>query len=166
MTVPFTLSYNAAKRFTEMTFHRCTKTGFDNATNRVTYECDYTYFFLDRPVDSVLVIPEEVFQKDSEALLAGNLKRNILPGSRIDDVLKNGVPFDEDFAFIKNNHSTACTSRRADLSPHLIPALPSIRRSLSRAWSRGLLRAGKDGAKTHKNVGTSQPRVGLGEKKP
>jgi len=93
-TVPFTLSEKAAKRFSEMTFHRCAKTGFDTATNKVTYECDYTYFFLDRPVDSVLVIPEEVFQKDSEALSAGNLKRNIVPGTKIDDVLKNsGIPY-------------------------------------------------------------------------
>ncbi|HIH32829.1 MAG TPA: hypothetical protein HA227_01115 [Candidatus Diapherotrites archaeon] len=88
-TMPFTLTEKAARRFTEMAFHRCQTSGFDSATGKVQYECDNTYFFLDRPSDSVLLIPKDIFTQDSELLSAGSRKYNIPAGLKIEEILLN-----------------------------------------------------------------------------
>ncbi|MDO8647468.1 MAG: hypothetical protein Q7R70_03560 [Candidatus Diapherotrites archaeon] len=88
-TLPFTLTEQASQKFSQMTFHRCTRTGFDSATGKVTYECDNTFFFLDRPSDSVLIIPKDIYSKDSDKLAAGIQSRNIPAGLKIQEILLN-----------------------------------------------------------------------------
>lgn len=87
--LPFTLNEQAARRFTEMTFHRCVKSGFDSATGQITYECDKTYFFLDRPSSSVLLIPKSAYSSDRDILAAGNRLKNIPSGLDIEELLLN-----------------------------------------------------------------------------
>ncbi len=91
--LPFMLSNNAAKRFTEMTFHKCAITGID-AQNKKTYECEKTFFFIDRPSEAVLLIPSDIFAKDKEALLAGNRLEDIPANTKIEELLANAsVPY-------------------------------------------------------------------------
>lgn len=85
--LPFMLSEEGAKKFTEMTFHKCTISGFEQGTGR-TYECEKTYFFMDRP-KAVILMPYSVHSKDKEALLAGNLVENIPLGTGIDELILN-----------------------------------------------------------------------------
>jgi len=85
--LPFLLSEEAAQRFTEMTFHKCTITGFDEAQGK-TYDCEKTYFFIDRP-KAVILVPPTLYQKDKDLLLAGNFVENIPLGTDIDELILN-----------------------------------------------------------------------------
>jgi preprotein translocase subunit SecD len=88
--LPFMLSNSAAKRFTEMTFHKCTITGVDEKGVK-TYSCDKTYFFIDRPTDAVLVFTANSFSKDKELLNVGNHIENIPAETKIEELLKNSM---------------------------------------------------------------------------
>ncbi len=97
--LPFMLNNNAAKRFTEMTFHKCSVTGVDNKGTKI-YECDKTYFFIDRPTDTVLVIPTDVFAKEKDMLIAGNRLEDIPADTKIEELLQNAsMPY---FVFDSN----------------------------------------------------------------
>ncbi len=50
--LPFTLKTEAAKRFAKGVFHKC-----------VGLECDYTYFYIDREVNSTLLVPAEMMEE-------------------------------------------------------------------------------------------------------
>jgi len=92
-TLPFLLRNAAAKKFTEMTFHQCKIVSFDDAQRKV-YDCKKTYFFLDKPVDSVLLIPKNVYSNDIQLLFQGNQLKNIPAETDIEEVLLNsGIPY-------------------------------------------------------------------------
>jgi preprotein translocase subunit SecD len=85
--LPFLLSQEGAKKFTEMTFHQCTISGFDPQQGK-TFDCKKTYFFIDRP-KAVILMPPSMHSKDKELLLQGNLVENIPSGTEIDELLLN-----------------------------------------------------------------------------
>ncbi|MFH1545538.1 MAG: hypothetical protein ABIE23_05660 [archaeon] len=100
-TLPFILSDFGAKNFTEMTFHKCKITSFDPAQGR-TYECEKTYFFIDRPTEAVLVIPSLVYSNDTEMLLKGDRLVGIPEKTDIENLLSNAsapfIVFDENLS--------------------------------------------------------------------
>jgi len=72
-TVPFTLNAKAARTFSENIFHKCV-TQPDG-----TSQCPSTYFFIDRPTDSLVLIPKEKYEEEQYT------QNNV----NIVDVLKN-----------------------------------------------------------------------------
>ncbi len=91
--LPFTLNQKAAQSFSRGVFHKCTAIGFQNAGG-TEYDCEKTYFFIDRPSNSILVLPSSVYAEDTELLLAGNSFENIPQGTKIEEVTTNaGVPY-------------------------------------------------------------------------
>lgn len=88
--LPFVLRINAANRFKEMTFHRCQLVSFDPTTGR-QYECDKTYFFIDRPKNAVLILPKKIYYNDEQILLQGLSTEGIPEGTKIKEVLANGA---------------------------------------------------------------------------
>lgn len=86
--LPFTLKTHAAERFRDLTFHQCQLISYDPTAGR-EYDCEKTFFFIDRPLNSVLIIPTEVFSADREMLLAGNIEQGIQPDLKMEEVLLN-----------------------------------------------------------------------------
>lgn len=62
--LPFMLSPEASRRFAEMTFHKCTAVGFDS--KKVEYDCEKTYFFIDRPTDALFIIDTETYTDERQ----------------------------------------------------------------------------------------------------
>jgi len=88
--LPFTLKSTAAQSFTEKTFHKCTISAYDPQSGS-QYECERTYFFIDRPTHAVLVIPRDVYESDKLSFITGNWNENIPPSTRVDEVLLNSA---------------------------------------------------------------------------
>jgi len=66
-TLPFLLSPEAAANFAEMTFHKCTATGFSSSGNsNDDYDCEKTYFFVDRPIDTIIVMDKELYLEEKD----------------------------------------------------------------------------------------------------
>jgi preprotein translocase subunit SecD len=65
-SLPFLLSPESARRFAEKTFHRCSPTGFNDGSIDERYECEKTYFFIDRPKDSILLIDKTTFSQERD----------------------------------------------------------------------------------------------------
>jgi len=86
--LPFVLKSDAATRFTQMSFHKCELVSFSPETGR-EYECEKTYFFIDRPKDAVLVMPKDLFFTDEQILLQGLPNEGIAPGARIEEIMLN-----------------------------------------------------------------------------
>ncbi len=86
--LPFILNQKAADKFSRGVFHRCTATSFDAASG-TSYECDATFFFIDRPRGALLVLPQEVYSNDTELLLAGNQFKNIPANTSMELLLRN-----------------------------------------------------------------------------
>lgn len=92
-TLPFVLSETAAKDFTRMTFHRCRILSYDQTAGK-QYECDRTYFFIDRPSGSIAVMPSSLYYSDSETLKAGKRVEDIPPQTTVEEVFNNAqMPF-------------------------------------------------------------------------
>ncbi|MBN1940703.1 MAG: hypothetical protein JW772_00815 [Candidatus Diapherotrites archaeon] len=87
--LPFTLNEKAATRFRDLTFHKCALISFDAGTGK-QYECEKTFFFIDRPTEAVIVIPGALFISDRELLLAGAPEHGIFGDLRIEELLANG----------------------------------------------------------------------------
>lgn len=68
--LPFMLAPEAADRFAEMTFHKCTPIGYGT---EIEYDCEKTYFFIDRPVDSIIIIDNETYFAEREVPSAPEL---------------------------------------------------------------------------------------------
>ena len=68
--LPFMLSPEAANRFAEMTFHKCTPIGYGT---EIEYDCEKTYFFIDRPIDSIIIIDNETYFAEREVPSAPEL---------------------------------------------------------------------------------------------
>ncbi|MBU1939980.1 hypothetical protein KKH30_04400 [Candidatus Micrarchaeota archaeon] len=98
--LPFVLKQEAARKFSHAVFHRCTATGYAEAGAQ--YDCDSTYFFIDRPVNSIIVISSAQYAEDSQALLLGNRSEDITPGTEIEELFLNAaLPYfivDENFS--------------------------------------------------------------------
>lgn len=86
--LPFVLKSTAAQRFTEMTFHKCELVSYSPETGR-EYDCEKTYFFIDRPKEAVLVMPKDLYFSDEQVLLQGLLSEGISEGTRIDEIISN-----------------------------------------------------------------------------
>lgn len=86
--LPFTLNQNAAKKFAEMVFHRCHLSAYDASTGS-QYECDSTYFFIDRPSDAVIIYPANLMADDREILKTGNITENVPAKLKVEDLLQN-----------------------------------------------------------------------------
>lgn len=56
-SIPFKLKPQAAKNFSDSVFHQCVKISSG-------YECKKTFFFIDRPSDAVVLIPEGIYQRE------------------------------------------------------------------------------------------------------
>lgn len=85
----FWLSEQGARNFRDLTFHKCFVVAFDPATNQEQYDCEKTFFFIDRPVNSIVVMPASQFDADEQLFLAGSVSENIPQGTLIDDVIFN-----------------------------------------------------------------------------
>lgn len=85
-TLPFLLNEKAAQDFTRAAFHQCTATGFVN--NQKQYQCEYTYFFIDRPSNALIVYPKSVRTADNEKVFTAT---NVQIPSEVDldDILAN-----------------------------------------------------------------------------
>jgi preprotein translocase subunit SecD len=91
--LPFTLSQQAAENFSKKIFHKCTPTGYDPNSGS-TYDCEDTYFFIDRPFDGIIIITQSVFSSDSALMAEGNPSENIPKEQSVDLLLQNsGVPY-------------------------------------------------------------------------
>jgi len=69
--LPFTLKPAAARNFTEKSFHQCELVSLDTSGNRI-YDCENTYFFVDRPSDAIILMPDFVYEADELSLLQGS----------------------------------------------------------------------------------------------
>jgi len=87
--LPFILNDSAAKNFAEKVFHKCVLTGFDPQTNTQQYDCERTYFFIDRPKNSILVLPAKTYANDKQLFQTGNRLKNIPSETDIEEVLQN-----------------------------------------------------------------------------
>ncbi|PIN84653.1 MAG: hypothetical protein COV47_06110 [Candidatus Diapherotrites archaeon CG11_big_fil_rev_8_21_14_0_20_37_9] len=91
--LPFLLSQEAAASFSKGVFHRCTSIGFDPSTGS-SYDCDSTYFFIDRPDDGVIILPTAVYTVDNELLFKGNPSENIPVQLDVETLMGNSdVPY-------------------------------------------------------------------------
>lgn len=91
--LPFILKPAAAQRFTQMTFHKCEIVGV-TSDNQRDYKCASTYFFIDRPQESVLVFSQPGFSEDTALLKAGNREADIPLNASLNELLVNAqVPF-------------------------------------------------------------------------
>lgn len=86
--LPFTLNESSAQRFSRLVFHKCTLLSFTE-TQQGVYDCKETYFFIDRPTNAVLLIPKDVFEKDTALLLAGSSEADIQQGTLMSELLAN-----------------------------------------------------------------------------
>ncbi|MDO8625341.1 MAG: hypothetical protein Q7R47_04630, partial [Candidatus Diapherotrites archaeon] len=86
--LPFTLKNEAAKRFTQHTFHQCEIIGADDTGNR-QYDCKKTYFFLDRSENAVLVLSVDEYVADRERLLAGDAAQDVPADTDAAELLQN-----------------------------------------------------------------------------
>lgn len=86
--LPFTLKSSAATNFKQKTFHRCTVVSYDPTTGS-QYDCDRTYFYIDKPVNSILIMPRDVYESDKLLFLSGNRVESIPQNIKVDEVLLN-----------------------------------------------------------------------------
>ncbi len=86
--LPFTLTEDGAKKFSKEIFHKCTLTGLDPSSGNA-FNCSETYFFIDKPKKSVLIIPRTVFEKNKNELFTGIDSEGIPPQTRIEELLLN-----------------------------------------------------------------------------
>jgi preprotein translocase subunit SecD len=84
-TLPFLLSPEAAQRFAEMTFHKCTPIGFDQGSE--SYDCEKTFFFIDRPKDSIILMDKELYLQEKKVPVSPNAASEYIPIEDIFDEL-------------------------------------------------------------------------------
>ena len=85
--LPFVLKLDAAEKFRDMSFHKCRLIDFENSQ----YDCSLTYFYIDKPKDSILVFSQGRFDEDKRILLNGSEK--IPQNTEIQELLLNsGAP--------------------------------------------------------------------------
>jgi len=87
-SLPFVLKGDAATRFTEMTFHKCILVSYSPQTGR-EYECEKTFFFIDRPKDAVIAMPKEMYFAEEQVLLQGIAGEGIAEGTKLSEIMLN-----------------------------------------------------------------------------
>lgn len=134
--LPFTLSDEAGRRFTTMSFHQCTASSFDS-TGKPTYDCKKTYFFIDRPQKSILVYSLKQYNSDRDALLIGNTNAGIPSQTSLEEVLLNAqLPYfilDENSSFsaADQNRLTALLATNPNLIFASDAATPALLQQVS-----------------------------------
>lgn len=88
--LPFMLSPEASRRFAEMTFHKCSPVGYEN--NSVVYDCEKTYFFIDRPTDAIFIIDNETYLEEKQVPVSPEV------------VTSDMVAFDEIISQVNTNY--------------------------------------------------------------
>jgi preprotein translocase subunit SecD len=91
--LPFMLSPEASRRFAEMTFHKCSPTGYEN--NSVVYDCEKTYFFIDRPTDAIMIVDNDTYLEEKQVPVSPEL------------VNSNMISFDEIVSQLNTNYYIA-----------------------------------------------------------
>jgi len=84
--LPFILNEKASRSFTTKTFHQCNETFTPQGA--VTYECEKTYFFLDKP-EALIVIGEDQYDSDKEFFSAGDLFQNIPANTDVEELIED-----------------------------------------------------------------------------
>lgn len=87
--LPFTLDFEGAKNFRDSVFHKCTLLNASSNPTQSDFDCAYTYFFIDRPLNSFFVLSKEDFEKDKALFLTGNPVANVPAGIDIQEVILN-----------------------------------------------------------------------------
>ena len=85
-SLPFT-QRRATKRFSEKTFHQCSATGF-NSKGVVTYDCEKTVFFLDKP-EAIIVTTQDTMDYDETIFYSGNMLESIPAGTDVDELIED-----------------------------------------------------------------------------
>jgi preprotein translocase subunit SecD len=85
--LPFVLDEKASRSFTEKTFHQCSATSF-TPDGKAIYECEKTFFFLDKP-NALIVISEDQYNADADALYVGNVLQNIPEQTDIEELIED-----------------------------------------------------------------------------
>src|SRR3989344_928610 len=131
-SLPFILDSAAAERFSKGVFHKCTLSSFNPSTGN-SYDCERTYFFIDRPVNAVLVLPNSVFENDKSLLLLGNFDEDISPETDITELMENaGVPYiivDSNFTEGRQQLNELLASKEVAIVHPSVPA--SIKEEIS-----------------------------------
>ncbi len=86
-SLPFVLNEQATISFTEKTFHQCSATSF-TPEGKPIYDCEKTIFFLDKP-NALIVIDEDQYYEDSEAIFVGDTLLNIPQQSDIEEIIQD-----------------------------------------------------------------------------
>ncbi len=132
-TLPFILKSDAAERFKDLSWHRCELTGYDQSTGR-QYECDKTYFYIDRPKETVLVVSRETYETDRLLLIEGNRNENIPFETEIEEILLNSAMphiIADGEAFSEEQVTELATLLQSNQSAIVSPDLPeSFRQEL------------------------------------
>jgi preprotein translocase subunit SecD len=90
--MPFSLTQEGAKQFTKTAFHQCRPVGF-TGEGQSQYDCAQSYFFIDRPSKSIIVIDEDLYAQDEQRLLQGSVLEGFPQGTAITELITNtGVP--------------------------------------------------------------------------
>ncbi|MBI4210761.1 MAG: hypothetical protein HY544_04620 [Candidatus Diapherotrites archaeon] len=90
--LPFVLNQRAAENFSRKVFHKCTAVSFDVKAG-AQYDCQKTYFFIDRPADAVIVLQDVLYASDLQAMSVGSTIHNIPQSTSIEELLQNaGLP--------------------------------------------------------------------------
>lgn len=76
-TLPILLTPDATERFAEMVFHQCTPVGYNNGQE--TYDCAKTFFFVDRPNDSILLMDSELYMQEKNVPTALEVSSDYIP---------------------------------------------------------------------------------------
>ena len=104
--LPFLLNQKAAENFSKKVFHKCSATSFDVEAG-TSYDCEQTYFFIDKPKESILIIPSTTYAVDSDLLQKGNFLENIPEETSIEELLTNAslpyivVNLDDNFSVLE-----------------------------------------------------------------
>ncbi len=110
-TLPFLLTDSAAQHFSNSAFHQCTQTGFTGT--EAEWSCAYTYFFIDRPTNAIIVYPSSLHAADDKII---DLQSELPSDVSVNEILTNA---DLDLISFDGNAFTAeqiSTIQNADSS--------------------------------------------------
>ncbi len=122
--LPFILKPEAAQRFTQLSFHQCEAVGVGQGGQR-DYDCKNTFFFIDRPQESVLVFLQTGFSEDEALMKGGNQDSDIPANAKLSELLLNAaVPYVVLDANSDQNNSSAWQELGALVATHPTAIIP------------------------------------------
>ena len=90
----FTLKSSAAQDFMNSIFHKCQLLSLGTSDSQGQYDCPFTYLFIDRPSDSIIISTSLIDSHDEDLFLAGNSLEGISEGTSFDEVkLNSGISY-------------------------------------------------------------------------